>query len=292
MGSNPTLSVNGCRPIGAQGKRYGQDFVLGRDSPPTYLSPRLTYSMDVSLYLWLSLASTVSWFISTLAGGGSSLILIPVVGMLLGTAAVPPVITVGGVFGNIGRIVAYRSHICWRLVAWELPGAVVGAYCGAFALTRIEIPWLSAAIALFLLGSAVSYGIKGEAASFTVRPWYFLPGGLIYALFSGLIGSMGPLLAPFYLNYGLTKEGLLATQATNRTAVHLIKVVVYSYFGILTVQTAGLGVLMGVAAFPGNWLGQKALKRISEQQFRRLVIGFVTVSGGLLLWDQRQAFGL
>lgn len=62
--------------------------------------------MDVSVYLWLGLTSTVGWFFSTLAGGGSSLILIPVVGHLLGAAVVPPVITVGGIFGNIERVVA------------------------------------------------------------------------------------------------------------------------------------------------------------------------------------------
>ncbi|MGB3612732.1 MAG: hypothetical protein WBA10_02985, partial [Elainellaceae cyanobacterium] len=103
---------------------------------------------------------------------------------------------------------------------------------------------------------------------------------------------MGPILAPFYLNYGLTKEELLATQATNRAAVHLIKVLAYSYLGILTLPTLGLGVLVGVSAFPGNLLGQQMLERISDLQFRRLVIGFVGISGVLLLWDQRQMFGL
>lgn len=247
--------------------------------------------MDISISLWLSLTSVVSWFVSTLAGGGSSLILMPVIGLLLGAAAVPPVVTVGGIFGNVERMVAYRQHICWLLVVWELPGTLAGALLGAFALTQIETQWLSVAIALFLLGAAVSYGLKGERAAFTVRPWYFLPGGLIYSLFSGILGSMGPVLAPFYLNYGLTKEELLATQATNRAAVHVIKVVAYTYFGILTLQTAGLGILVGVAAFPGNWLGQQALKRISEHQFRQLVMGFVGVSGLLLLWGQRQVLG-
>ncbi|MGB3612977.1 MAG: sulfite exporter TauE/SafE family protein, partial [Elainellaceae cyanobacterium] len=219
--------------------------------------------MDISTYLWLSLTSMVSWFFSTLAGGGSSLILIPVLGLLLGAAAVPPVITVGGVLGSVERIVAYRQYICWRLVAWEMPGSIAGACCGAFALSQIKTPWLSVAIALFLIGSAVGYLFRGEAASFTVQPWYFLPAGFAYALLSGLIGSMGPILAPFYLNYGLTKEELLATQATNRAAVHLIKMLAYTYLGILTLPTLGLGVLVGVSAFPGNLLGQKMLERIS-----------------------------
>lgn len=248
--------------------------------------------MEISTYLGLSLTSFVSWFVGTLVGGGSSLILIPVVGLLLGAALVPPVITVGGLFGNLERIVVYRRKICWRLVAWELPGALVGACCGAFALSQLHASWFTVAIALFLLGSVLSYLIQGESVAFTVRPWYFLFGGFIYALLSGLIGSMAPILAPFYLNYGLEKEELLATQATNRMAIHLIKIVAYSYFGILTLPALGLGVLVGVSALPGNLLGQQVLQRISNLQFRRLVIGFVGISGVLLFWQQRRLFGL
>lgn len=173
-----------------------------------------------------------------------------------------------------------------------MPGALVGACCGAFALSRLETQWLSVAIALFLVGSAIGYVARGGAGSFRVQPWYFLPSGFVYALLSGLIGGMGPVLAPFYLNYGLTKEELLATQATNRAAVHLIKLLAYGFLGILTLPTLGLGVLVGVAAFPGNLLGQLLLLRISDLQFRRLVTGFVAVSGVLMLWNQRQLFGL
>ena len=45
---------------------------------------------------------------------------------------------------------------------------------------------------------------------------------------------MGPLLAPFYLSYGLEKEELLGTQAVNRMVVHIFKVITYAVFGNLT----------------------------------------------------------
>ncbi|MEI6443944.1 MAG: hypothetical protein WCO29_12675 [Nostocales cyanobacterium ELA583] len=40
---------------------------------------------------------------------------------------------------------------------------------------------------------------------------------------------MGPVLAPLYINYGLQKEELLATQATNRVIVHIVKIFVYGF---------------------------------------------------------------
>ncbi|WP_246275497.1 TSUP family transporter [Brasilonema bromeliae] len=109
---------------------------------------------------------------------------------------------------------------------------------------------------------------------------------------SGILGSIGPVLTPFYLNYGLSKEELLATAAAARAAIHLVKVAAYAVFGVLTFKSLCYGVLIGVAAFPGNWLGQLALERTSEHRFRQIVTGFVVMSAVLMLWQQREFLGL
>lgn len=241
-------------------------------------------------FLWLSLASIWGWFVSTLAGGGSSLVLIPIVGLMLGAAAIPPVITIGCIFGNAERTFAYRQRINWQVIRWELPGALIGSILGAFTLTQLKLEWLSILIALFLLIYGISFIIKKETKSFPVRAWYFLPAGFIYAFLSGIIGGTGPLLAPFYLNYGLVKEELLATQALTRVVIHVVKVFAYAVFGILTLPYLGYGMLIGIAAFPGNWLGHLILEKISEQRFRQLLILFIILSSFLLLWQQRYAF--
>ncbi|WP_293157134.1 TSUP family transporter [Okeania sp. SIO2C9] len=92
---------------------------------------------------------------------------------------------------------------------------MVGACLGAFMLTQISVGWLSFLVGLFLVISGINLIIKNQNQSFTVRAWYFLPAGFIYSFLSGIIGSMGPILAPFYLNFGLEKEELLGTQAVN-----------------------------------------------------------------------------
>jgi uncharacterized membrane protein YfcA len=62
--------------------------------------------MTISL---LMLASFIAWFISSLAGGGSPFIIIPMVNFLLEPQAVPPVVTTGCYLvtsrelGNFGR---------------------------------------------------------------------------------------------------------------------------------------------------------------------------------------------
>jgi hypothetical protein len=116
-----------------------------------------------------------------------------------------------------------------------------------------------------------------------MRTWYFLPAGLFYAWLSGILGSIGPILTPLYLGYGLSKEEFLATQAASRAILHLIKIAAYTVFGMLTTENVWYGILIGLAAFPGNWLGHLAVEKINEKLFRKIVLSFMLLSGLLML---------
>jgi len=240
----------------------------------------------------LAIASTASWFFSMLAGGGSSLILMPLVGGLLGTQAIPLVMTISGIIGNSERVVVYRDRINWSILRWELPGAVIGAILGAFSLSQLKLEWLSGLVAIFIILSAARFFLKGSEPTFRIKLWYFLPAGFIYAFLSGLIGSMGPIFASFYINAGLEKEAVLATQATNRIVIHAVKILAYIGFGVFHLSHFGYGLLIGCSAVLGNWLGGLMLEKISEQRFQRLVFSLLMMSGFLLLWQSRAIAGL
>lgn len=238
---------------------------------------------------WLTLASSASWFVSTLAGGGSPMLLIPVIATFLGASAVPPILTIGMLLGNSQRVYLYWQDIDWKVMRWYTPGAVVGGVLGAFLFTQIQVEWLLILIGLFLILSTLSY--KEPQQSFLVRVWYFLPAGFIYAVLSGLVGSTGPLLNPIYLNYGLTKEKLIATKSANVVLVHIAKIITYSMFGALHSSSIIYGTIIGIAALPGNWIGQLVLKQISDRAFRHTLVAFVGFSGIYILWEQRHLLG-
>ena len=106
--------------------------------------------------IWLALASILGWFVSALAGGGSSFLLMPIVGLFLGTTAISPVITTGGILGNPERAFTYWQKINWTVIFLELPGTIVGGYLGAFMLTQIPVKWVSFLVGLFLLISGIN----------------------------------------------------------------------------------------------------------------------------------------
>lgn len=106
--------------------------------------------------LLLTLSSFASWFLSTLAGGGTPLLLVPAIAFFLGAPAVPPVLTIGMLLGHPQRVFLYWKEINWLLMWWYLPGAVVGAILGAFAFTQIQLNWLPIFLAVFLIISAIA----------------------------------------------------------------------------------------------------------------------------------------
>ena len=139
-----------------------------------------------------------------------------------------------------------------------------------------------------VLHSALSNRIN--LPSFDFKAWHFLPLGFCNAIASGLIGSTGPLLNPAYLNYGLEKERMVATRAASLTLTHVIKIIAYTVLGVLSPTLIGYGLVIGSAALPANWLGRKVLEKMSPEQFQRAVVGFIGLSGGWMLWQQRALF--
>ena len=236
---------------------------------------------------FLSLVSFFAWLVSTLAGGGSPFMLIPLVNLMLGAASVPPVITIGMFLGNAHRIMLFWRLVDWKLTIWYAPGAIVGAMLGAYAYTQIHLDWLQLLIGIFLLISIFLFGLEQKETTFKVKAWYILPAGFLKAFVSGLIGTTGPVLNAFYLNYGLEKEQLIATKATHVVIIHLIKILTYAAFGVLTPQIIGIGLIIGLVAIPANFAGKYILTQINAQQFRQLVLGTMVISGIWMLWGQR-----
>ena len=265
--------------------------------------------------VYLSVASFFAWIVSTLAGGGSPFILIPLVNLLMGAAAVPPVITIGMFFGNAHRVFLFWREIDWVLTAWYAPGAIAGAILGAYTFTQIHLDWLQLVIGVFLIVSAFLFEIEKKPEKldqkldqkldeklaealipeevkpkFQLKAWYIMPAGFLKAYVSGLVGTTGPVLNPFYLRYGLVKEKMIATKATHMTIIHLVKIITYGAFAAMSKEQIVAGLAIGLAAIPANLVGKYILSRMSSDQFREIVLAFMGVGGLWMLWGQKDLF--
>lgn len=96
---------------------------------------------------------------------------------------------------------------------------------------------------------------------------------------SGLTGAVGLLFNRFYLRYGLQKEEIVATRAANEVLLHLVKLILYASFGLLTGKALAFGGVIAVAAMLSSWGMKWLLPRLSESLFRRVGYSAMVVSG-------------
>jgi hypothetical protein len=237
-------------------------------------------------YLWLAVAGFIAFVISTIAGGGGSLILVPVTTYLIGAQAVAPVISLGTMIQRPVRLVLFWNSINWNVVKYYVPAAILGSFLGAYLFSTASAEWLQIVLGLFLISTIFQYRFGEKERSFTVKNWYFLPLGFVVSFFSGLVGATGPVLNPFYLNAGIEKQEMVGTKTANSFLVGLVKISTYTVFGSLEGELWLYGLVIGVAAGMASYAGKRILGEISSETFRKLVIILMVISGAVMIYRQ------
>jgi uncharacterized membrane protein YfcA len=246
--------------------------------------------MDFGNSIWLYIivfgAGVVAYIISTLSGGGGSLLLVPVIGLLLGAKSAAPLINLGNLIGEPVRIVLFWKNIQWKIVKYYLPSAIAGAIFGAYLFSNLKLEWLQILVGLFLISTIFQFRFGKKEKSFKMKLAWFIPIGFIVEFFSSFIGATGPVLNPFYLNYGLEKENMIATKTINSFFVGLVQVSTYAALGALSGNQWILGIVLGLGAGAGNLLGKRFLKKISNENFRKWVVALMVISGCIMIIKQ------
>jgi uncharacterized protein len=233
-------------------------------------------------------AGFVSWAISTLAAGGGSVLIVAAVAVILDGQAIAPVVTMASMLASPARMILLWRFIDWRVVRWYLPGATAGALLGGWAFAHIATQWLQIVLALFLISTAWQYRMGARPRSFSMRLPWFVPVSFASGLTSAVVGASGLLVNPFYLNYGLMKEAMLATRAANSLAIQIVKIGAYVMFGALQWRLARHGLVAGAGAITAIWLVNPWLRRLSSFRFRQLAVLVMLFGGLLILWQQRR----
>jgi len=231
----------------------------------------------------LFIAGLVTFSISTISGGGGALMLIPFLNFIVGTTKTAPIINLGTFIARPSRIIIFWKNIVWKIFWYYVPSAMLGAVIAAYFFSSIKIAWLQIIVALFLISTFFQYGFGKKKRSFPVQLWYFIPLGFIVSIVGTFTGGMGPVLNPFYLNSGITKEELVGTKAANSFFVGIAQISSYTFFGLLTTELWIYGIALGIGATIGNFIGKRLLSKMKNSTFRKLVIAIMVISGILLL---------
>lgn len=79
------------------------------------------FTEPVWAYAVIFFAGVAAYLVSTLSGGGGSLLLVPAINFFIGGRATAPVVNLGNLIGEPVRLILFWKHIEWRLVKYYLP---------------------------------------------------------------------------------------------------------------------------------------------------------------------------
>ena len=233
--------------------------------------------------LLLLLSGMAAFSISTLTAGGGALLLVPILNLLIGVNSTAPVLNAGNLLGRPVRLVLYWHHISWRAVLCYAPFAVLGALGAGFLFSKANLPVLQLIVGLFLVSTVFQYRWGKRERSFPMTYPLLAPLGVVISAIGTLIGAGGPLLNPFYLNLGLSKEALIATKTANSFLMGLAQLGSYTYFGLMSTVEWHQALALGFGISAGNYLGKKVLRKVSDLSFRKWAIAFMVISGLMLI---------
>ena len=217
--------------------------------------------------------------LSAVAGFGGGVLLLPVFTVLFGLRVAVPMLTRTQVSSNVFRVWFNRRELHRRLIGWFAVGAVPLAVAGGLLLAHASIGSLKRLLGGFLIAVVVWRRLHPHPRRPADRS--FAVVGAASGFGSALLGSVGPLTAPFFLAYGLTRAAYIGTEAASAVTMHLSKIAAYGAGDLLTGRALLFGVALTPATLAGAWVGKKIVGRISDRVFVLLVeIGLV--AAGLL----------
>lgn len=240
--------------------------------------------MQALILIALFILGLFCWLFSTVSAGGAATIVLPILGFFAGVELAVPAVAVAALMANPSRVWLFRKHIDWTVARWLIPGSLLGAALGAYSFSLLSPVWLQCLLGLFLISTALQFRFGKSRRSFRVSASAFLPIGLFVSFSSGVVGGSGPVLNPFFLNYGTEKEALVATKSLNSFVMQLCKLLVYGATGVMTQQVSSVGIALGIGAIVGTLLGKRHLLNINGARFRIYTLVIMQLAGWGLLY--------
>ena len=233
------------------------------------------------LFAGLTVASFAASFIAVFTGAAGGVFLLALMAIVMPPAVVVPVHTVVMLGSGITRsMIMWRHVMRWTVLPFVI-GSALGAAAGAKIFVALPLSWLQGILGAFIL--LVTWmpklGLVGaQRGRFAVLGF----GTTFLGVF---VSATGSLLAPFVASAAPDRHSLVATIGALMTFVHIAKLVAFGFIGFAIGSYIPLMAAMIVTGALGNWLGEIALYRVTEQRFRLVFQLILTALALRLLWD-------
>jgi uncharacterized membrane protein YfcA len=220
----------------------------------------------------LSGAALLTSILSAIVGMGGGITLLAVMLIFLDPLVAIPLHATVQLVSNGTRALAQRRHVQWHIL-------------GFYALPLAPLGWLSLQLAEQIPPESARALIGAFVLVCTWRPGWLLLGtrpgetnpklrflglGTVVGVVNVTFGATGPLIAPFFLNLGLTRFAIVGTKAACQVVGHAVKIGVFALAGFAFPEWSGLLGLLCLCVIVGTAIGTRLLSRVGEATFLAL----------------------
>lgn len=226
----------------------------------------------------LGLVAAFSAFVGSVAGSGGSTILLPVLVLYYGVHNAVPILTIANFSANVSRMIINRREIVFPVVGWFVLGSFPMSVLGAWMFIVADANLLTRLLGALLIVVVLWRRLRTRPPIMRGAMWFW-PVGAVCGFLEGVMGTVGPLMAPFFLAYGLMRNAYIGTDALATVAMQGTKLAVFGSAQVLTPGLIVAGLILIPFMIGGTVIGKRLLERVPERVFALLIEGMLVVAG-------------
>lgn len=238
--------------------------------------------MSTEFLIYFILLALFAEIIGTVGGFGSSLFFIPIASFFLDFHSVLGVTAVFHVVSNISKIYFFRKGFDKKLIiSLGIPAVlfvVIGAFCSKYVNSRN----LELSFAIFMIITSIAFFVSNKIAIQATTKNSII-GGVLSGFIAGLIGTGGAIRGLTLTAFSLSKDVFIATSAIIDLGIDASRSVVYYYNGFVHYDDLYLIPILLMVSIFGTYVGKLILAKLSEIEFKRIVVVLIFVMGILAL---------
>ena len=226
----------------------------------------------------------ISEIIGTVGGFGSSVFFVPLATFFFETKVVLGLTAVLHVFSNLSKLILFGKHTDFRILKlFGIPG-IIGVGIGAFASVYLVVSYGSLLLGIFLLAFALLFLLKPKLV-ISPTPKNAISSGSLAGFAAGLIGTGGAIRGAAMTAYNLEKSAFVATSAAIDMGVDVTRTIIYLSNDFLQKEEFSYVPMLIAVSFIGSWIGKQVLQKVSQFQFRKIVLILIALIGIVSMID-------
>ena len=240
--------------------------------------------MTELMMLLFFIAAFLAVVIGTVAGFGTSTILLPITLIFVDFKTALVLVAISHISGSLGATAFFRHGLDKRLILlFGLPSIIL-TILGAYLVTYVPQNVLQLILGLSLLIFSIYFLLKPDF-KVAVSKKNTIFGGSLSGFLQGLLGIGGPLRGAFLISYNLDKFKYIATLAAIAVIIDATRIPIYFLNNLLEPQFYYFIPVLAVIGIMGSYTGKRIVQKIPQNIFKKFVLVGIGIASSLLIYS-------